>query len=91
MSFNVSDKKLLKKYNKIWEKISSLLNKELDSEPTYGDNDKNILAKIKQYKEKIKRDFQSKKTPNKNESCKCLSLIMLESVIQMNKNILKHF
>ena len=31
MSFKVSDKKLLKKYNKIWEKISSLLNKELDS------------------------------------------------------------
>ena len=27
MSFNVSDNKLLKKYNKIWEKISNLMNR----------------------------------------------------------------
>ena len=40
MSFTVSDKKLLKKYTKIWGKCSSLIGKELDSEPVYGDNDK---------------------------------------------------
>ena len=33
MSFNVTDKKLLQKYIKIWEKISTLLNKEFDSDP----------------------------------------------------------
>ena len=32
MSFKVGDNKLLKKYNKIWEKISSLMNIEFDSE-----------------------------------------------------------
>ena len=31
MSFRVSDNKLLIKYNKIWEKISNLLNIEFDS------------------------------------------------------------
>ena len=40
ISFKVSDNKLLKKYNKIWEKISNLMNTEFDSEPVYGDNDK---------------------------------------------------
>ena len=40
MSFKVSDNKLLKKYNKIWEKISNLMNTEFDSEPVYGDSDK---------------------------------------------------
>ena len=40
MSFTVSDKKLLKKYTKIWGKCSSLIGKEFDSEPVYGDNDK---------------------------------------------------
>ena len=30
MSFKVSDNKLLKKYNKIWEKISNLMNIEFD-------------------------------------------------------------
>ena len=37
MSFRVIDKKLLKKYTKIWRKIRSLVNKEFDSEPVYGD------------------------------------------------------
>ena len=40
MSFKVIDNKLLKKYNKIWEKVSSLMNIKFDSEPVYGNNDK---------------------------------------------------
>ena len=40
VSFKVSDNKLLKKYTIIWEKISSLMNTELDNEPVYGENDK---------------------------------------------------
>ena len=40
MSFKVSDKKLLKKYIKIWEKSSSLVGRKFDSEPVYGDSDK---------------------------------------------------
>ena len=39
MSFKVSDNKLLKKYTKIWEKISNLMNIEFDSEPVFGNND----------------------------------------------------
>ena len=46
MSFKVGDNKLLKQYNKIWEKMSDLMNMEFDSEPVYGDNDKYIKAKI---------------------------------------------
>ena len=42
MSFKVSDNKLLKKYTKIWEKVSNLMNIKFDSEPVYGDNDKYI-------------------------------------------------
>ena len=34
MSFKVIDKKLLKKYTKIWNKIKSLMIIEFDSEPT---------------------------------------------------------
>ena len=44
-NFKVSDNKLLKTYNKIWEKISSLMNIEIDSEPVYGDGDKYIRQK----------------------------------------------
>ena len=49
MSFKVSDNKLLKKCNKIWGKISNLMNIEFDSQPVHGDNDKYIKTKIKMY------------------------------------------
>ena len=42
MSFKINDNKLLKKYNKIWEKISKLLNIKFDSQPAYGDGVKYI-------------------------------------------------
>ena len=46
MSFKVIDKKLLKRYTKIWEKTSSLMNKKFDSEHVYGDLVKYIKTKI---------------------------------------------
>ena len=57
MSFKVNDKKLLKKYTKILEKIRSLIGKEFDSEPIYGDNNKYIKAKIKSNGDKINTNF----------------------------------
>ena len=53
MSFKVNDNKLFKKYNKIWEKISNLLNIEYDSEPVYGDGDKYIKTKTKMYGHRV--------------------------------------
>ena len=47
MSFKVIDSKLLKKYNKIWERVSSLMNIKFDSEPVYGDDNKYKKTKIK--------------------------------------------
>ena len=41
--------------------ISSLMNKEFDSGPVYGDNDKYIKTKIKSYGDKINTNFQGKK------------------------------
>ena len=47
MSFKVTDKKLLKKYSKIWEKVNNLMDIKFDSELIYGDNDKYIKTKIR--------------------------------------------
>ena len=73
----------MKKYTKIWERVSNLMNIKLDSEPVYGDNDKCIKTKIKLYGDKINTNFQSKKIPK--EIIKRLSLIMLDSVIRVNR------
>ena len=48
------------------------MNIVFDSDPIYGDNDKYIKTK-------------GKKVPKENESHKCLSIIVLDSVIRVNK------
>ena len=92
MSFKAIEKKLLKSCSKIWERVSSLMNIEFDNESVYGDNDKYMKTKIKSYEDKVNSNFQGNKIPNKNASYKCLSLIMLDSIIRVNKKIiLEHF
>ena len=85
MSFKVGDKILLKNYTKIWGKVSSLMNKEFDREPVYVDNDKYIKTKIKIYGDNVNTNFHGKKISKQKTSCKCLSLIMLDFVIRVNK------
>ena len=86
MSFKISDKKLLKKYNQIWKRVEKLLKIEFDSETVYGDNDKYIKATA------WLGIFRAKKTPKEKAPCKCLSVIMLDSVNKAKKSIIfKHF
>ena len=73
MSFKVSDNKLLKKYNKIWEKIGNLLNIEFGSEAVYGDVGKYIKTKIKMYGDRMNTNFLGRKVPKENALYKCLS------------------
>ena len=61
------------------------MNIEFGSEPVCGDNDKYIKTRIKSYGDKVNTNLQGKKVPKKNASYKCLSLIMLDSVIMVNE------
>ena len=85
MSFKISNNKLLKKYTNIWEKISYLMNIAFDSEPVYGDIDEYIRTKIKMYEDKVNTNFQGKNVPKTSASGKCLSLVMFDHVIRVNK------
>ena len=85
MPFKISDKQLLKKYNQIWKRVEKLLKIEFDSEPVYGDNDKYIKTKIKIYADNMITNFHNKKMPKEKAPCKCLSIIMLDSVIKAKK------
>ena len=84
-SFRLSDNELLKKCNKIWEKVGNLLNIEFDSEHVYGDGDKYGKTEIKMYRDRVNTNFQGKTLHKENASYKCLSLIKLDSVIRVNK------
>ena len=57
ISFKVTDKKLLKNYTKIREKVSNLMDIKFHSEPIYCDNDK----KLKIGRDKVNTNFQGKK------------------------------
>ena len=85
MSFRVKDKQLLKNYNKIWGKVEKIMNIDFENKPVYGDDDKYIKTKIKTYEKSIITNFHNKKTPKEKASCKCLSIIMIDSVIKANK------
>ena len=63
-----------------------MLNVKFDGEPVYGDNDKYIKTKIKIYDGNENTNFPDKKVAKDNSSYKCLSLIMLDSVVKVKKN-----
>ena len=86
MSLKVKDKSFLKNYNKIWrKKIEKLMVIDFNSKPTYGNDDKYIKTKIKTYEDSITTSFHNKKGPTKipEEKIphKCLSIIILDSVL----------
>ena len=85
MSFIVKNKQILKNYAKIWETIEKLMKINFESKPVYGDHDKYIKTKIKLHAGSIITNFHNKKMPKEKAPCKCLSIIMIDSVIRVNK------
>ena len=47
LSFKISDKQLLKKYNQMWKRIEKLLEIKFDSKPVYGDDENYIKTTLK--------------------------------------------
>ena len=58
---------------------------EFDSKTVYGEDDKYIKTKIKTYGGRVITNFPRKKIPKEKAPCKCLSIIMLDSVIKARK------
>ena len=87
MSLMIKDTQLLKNYNKIWKKIEKLMKIDFNTKTTYGDDDddddddKYIKTKIKTYKDSIITNFYNKKISEEKVPHKCLSIIILESVL----------
>ena len=59
---------------------------KIESKPVYGDDDKYIKTKIKIYADNMVTNFHNKKMPKEKAPCKCLLIIMLDSVIKAHKN-----
>ena len=85
MYFRANNKQLLKNNNKIWEKVEKLMKINFESKPVYGDDDKYIKTKMKIYAGSMITNFHNKKMSKEKAPWKCLSIIMLDSVIKANK------
>ena len=86
MSLMIKDIQLLKNYNKIWKKTEKLMKIDFSTKIPYGNgDDKYIKTKIKTFKNSITTNFYnkngSKKIPEEKVPHKCLSIIILDSVI----------
>ena len=82
----IKDIQLLKNYNKIWKKVEKLMKVDFNTKTTYGDDDdKYIKIKIQKYKDSITTNFYNKngseKIPEEKVPHKCLSIIILDSII----------
>ena len=88
VSFKIRDKKLLNKYDQIWETIENILKIKFQSKHVDGDDEKYIKIKIKTYGHSINTNFHNKKIPKEKAPCKCLSITMPDSVIKAKK---KHY
>ena len=79
----------MKKYDQInMEKNWTSTENKICSKPTYCDDEKYIKTKIKTYGDSVITNFHNKKIPKEKAPCKCLSIIMLNSVIKAKKKVL---
>ena len=63
------------------------MNLDFESKPVYGNDEKNIKTEIKIYAGSLITNFHNKKMPKEKAPHKCLSLIMLDSVIKRRMQI----
>ena len=63
MSFKITNKQLLKKYNQIWKRVKKLFKIEFYSKPLYGYDGKCMKTKTEIYGGKVNISFQDKKMP----------------------------
>ena len=59
---------------------------DFEDKLVYGDDDKYMKTKIRINAGSMITNFHNKKMPKEKPPCKCLSIIMLDSVIKSNKN-----
>ena len=89
MSFSIKDDDVLYKYNKIWDKIKEKLNINFHSQPIY--DKKYIKAKVREYDRVIKTNFLGNRVPKENIRCTCIACLTIDSVVRMDKKIIRRF
>lgn len=78
----IKDEGQLQKYNKIWNKVSNIINKGFDSELVM----KMPKSKIKSDDGKIKTNFYDNGMSEESFNCIYVSVILIDSVLKIDQN-----
>ena len=84
MSFMVKDDNVLDKFNNIWDKIKEKLSIKFHSMPVCDKT--HIKAKVREFDGKIKANFLVDEVPKENMHYACITCIIIDSVMKMDKN-----
>ena len=77
------------KYKEIWDKVKEKLIIKFHREPIY--DKKYIKAKVRELDGVIKTNFLSKKVPKENMRYTCVACLTIDSVVKMDKEIIRRF
>ena len=87
MSFLIKDDEVWEKYYKIWDAIKNKLGVKFHSEPAY----KYLKAKVREFNAVIKINFFGNDMPNENMHYTCIACITIDSVMRIDKKIIRKF
>ena len=88
MSFLIKDGEVWEKYHKIWDGIKNKLGIKFHSEPVY--EHKYLKAKVREFDGVIKTFF-SVMICQKNMHYTCIACITIDSVLRIDKKIIRKF
>ena len=82
MSLSIEDNVLLEKYHIFWDKVSTEIKQEFDSEPVYNNFS---WTKIKFYSDEA-TDFHNKEILKVDSNLTCLTIVSLDSALNKDGN-----
>ena len=89
MSFLIKKNKVQEKYEEVWDVIKNKPGIKFHSEPVY--EQKYLKAKVREYDSVIKTNFLGNGVPKENMHYTCIACVTIDSVMKMNKKIIRKF
>ena len=89
MSFLIKKNKVREKYEEVWDVIKNKPGIKFHSEPVY--EQKYLKAKVREYDSVIKTNFLGNGVPKENMHFTCIACVTIDSVMKMNKKIIRKF
>ena len=77
------------KYDKIWDVIKDKLGTNFHSEPVY--EYRSLKAKVREFDGVIKTNFLGNDVPKENMHYTCIACITIDSVLRIDKKIIRKF